>query len=177
MSQMQAVGEVINTSTKKGVSKAGNPFTIHYIEVEGFAEPINVGFRNPYRVGEEVTLDVVYSYGEYKVGKESAKAAPANKTAKQNAAPVRSAGRDSAPFPVPAGHPENRIMRQNALSHAAAIVAARTNIGFYNEVNADDIGVLQAEDILEIANILVDWSTGRREERAVMELNEQNKVA
>jgi len=164
---MNVSGAVVNLSSKTRQSKkTGRDFQIHYINVEGFPDPINIGFQQKYSVGDSVNLDLEKAYGEWKAG--GAPGTGGNTT--QSAAPAPKAGgfkSNSAPFPVPVDHPENRIMRQNALSHAAAVVAAR---------GADASNDELANDIIDIAAKLVKWSTGQAEAEALAKLMEQGNV-
>ena len=165
-------GEAVNFSTKQIMSRKGNNVTIHFVHVNTFDEPLNVGFKQPFKLGDNVTGTAEKAYGEWKLNIGAVPTGnPAPQQTSKGVSSVSSGkfGGNSAPFPVPPLHPENRIMRQNALSHAAAVVAAR--------IGADKQGATKnysneaiAADVIEIANELVRWSTGRAELEAMEQL-------
>lgn len=173
-------GTILGLDSKEVSTRSGKTATVHYIRVEGFPERISVGWKQPYSSGAYFSGTVEKSYGEFKVTTGSV--GGTNTTVADNKSQVTTpaasmtrhgfAGRSEAPFPVPELHPENRIMRQNALQHAARIVSSQILQGEYKDTNNEDI----ADVVLELAVKFVDWSTGRAEERAVQEMEQQGNV-
>jgi len=152
---MQVQGKVVNAREKNGVSKAGKPYTIHYITVDdgnGQQLEVNTGFRQAHFMGDDVSLTLQKArFGNdwelSKGGAPTGGAAPAN----SNAAPApRAMGKT---FPLNADHPDNVIVRQNALAHATAIVLKNSS----GSVETD------LQTVKEVAMNITKWATGRED--------------
>jgi len=166
------VGEVVGVDKKQGTSRAGKPFTIHYVKLDSFDDPINVGFKQTYNLGDKFNDNIEIKYGEYQktTAPASVDATPSANGKDAGSVPMKAIGRPgAAPYPVPADHPENRIMRQNALAHATKIITARLGNESYTAKQTKDNGFL-AKEVIAIAHELVTWSTGRYEVEALEEL-------
>lgn len=160
---------VMNVSTESKMSKAGRPFMIHSCTVaDSNNNPITfkTGFKQPYKVGDLVTGTLVMNkFNEWEL--MGASGAPQQATL-QSAPTARPSGggySGASPFPVPADHPENRIMRQNALAHATCIVTKQVELG---HIPNDRMLITAA--VIEYAASFVRWSTGRYELEAFMNL-------
>ena len=56
-------GAVTGLSTKQITSKkTGKDYTLHYVNVEGFNDRINIGFNAKYKAGDTVKLDVEHPH-------------------------------------------------------------------------------------------------------------------
>ncbi len=130
----------------------------------------SAGFKKALAMPTGTQVEVEYVTGAYGNDVTSIKAttggvAPtAGTTASEGAAtPSKSYGRDR-PFPIPVTHGDRSIIRQNALTHA-------TNL--YTTVVVDGSKKLDlkkaAEEIVELAYIFEEYSSGSREQKMAEE--------
>jgi|7_EtaG_2_1085326.scaffolds.fasta_scaffold00711_11 hypothetical protein len=168
---IQAQGTVTGVSTKQITSmKSGAPknFTIHLATVDGLDAVLNTGFKQVYNPGDQFSGLVEKNYGEYKEVKgqaNGAAAAPSSYSATTFSTPKQSEGRET--FPLDPLHSKNLILRQNAINAASTALA-----GTISKTTSDtDV----ANSIINVASVLVKWTTGRAEQEALdaMELGEK----
>lgn len=166
-------GVVRNLSSKRITSKAGRTFTLHLVELED-GTVVNVGFKQPFSIGDNVKLNVEEKFGELKLivggaassggggGGDSGGGAPAPAVKKSF-----ESGRNTK-FPVPETHGDYSIIRQNALTNAVA---------YFNESGSGtkslDEGV---DEIIKIAYKFAEFTSGHRERRLMKELAPKNGV-
>lgn len=166
---IQAQGTVTGVSTKQITSmKTGTPknFTIHLATIDGLDAVLNTGFKQVYNPGDSFSGLVEKNYGEYKEVKQQANGAVA-------AAPVAASVRSGNPsegretFPLDPLHSKNLILRQNAINAASTALA-----GTISKTSSDDD---VANSIINVASVLVRWTTGRAEQEALdaMEIGEK----
>ena len=166
---IQAQGTVTGVSTKQITStKSGSPknYTIHLATVEGLDAVLNTGFKQLYKAGDNFTGLVEKAYGEYKEVKEGAvsPSAPASTPSARPAVPAE--GREA--FPLDPSHSKNLILRQNAINVASTVLAPTLSKTSTDQVIADRV--------INIASMLVQWTTGQVDKEALEKLNSGNKV-
>jgi hypothetical protein len=151
---------------RRGPSKkTGKMFDVHNVTVNGTV--IEVGFRQPYKVGDTVELDVAYEYKTYR--KTDAPANPANPPIPNSVVGSGSAsvvgGAVSFPIPTADGR-QTAIIRQNALTNAVAIIASLPDDIELTKVPEDDDKKIvseakaRAELAIEIAYKFASFSSG-----------------
>ena len=163
---MKIKGEVVSTRLEeKFSSKTNRNFNIYYVTIEdedGNTIEINCGFKQPYTQGDQVTVDYIQgNYGEYELpGKGSAP-----KSTGQTGS-THSSGYSRGPaktFPLAADHPDNVIVRQNALQHASRLVAALIAAGTITATN------LEIQEITkQYAMDFTRWATGREDKAKLL---------
>ena len=158
---MQIKGTVDSVSDKVITSKAGKRFKVHYVIMDDGSE-VNVGFKQPFNVGQYVTLDVEQKYGELKMLSTSngnaqtvSKQAPTTGTSART--PV-----SSRPFPIPKTSGEMAIIRQNALTNAVTMFCngALEFVPGKDEMKSTDELI---EEVLKMAYKFAEFSSGQRE--------------
>lgn len=175
MSELQQ-GKVVNLDqVMKKSNRTGKMFPINYVELDNGAR-INVGFDQPYAVGQVVSIPTEVAYGELQVprnppsgGGASAGATVADKESKptQNRAPY---GRNTR-FPVPKDHGDVSIMRQNALTNAVSFLTKRLIDEDASTGEVDNLPLDEAiELIIDTAYKFAEFTTGQREERMAKEI-------
>lgn len=139
------------------------------------------GFKKPIcDVGDSVTIE--YNVGQYGNditslirGTSSGASAPSlndgSGFTKPNASPNQYSNKGNKPFPVPSDHGDRSIIRQNSLTNAREMCIAN-NIMHKNLV---DNNVL-ANEIIRVAYMFEEYSSGDREVKAVDALMESNKA-
>jgi hypothetical protein len=168
---MQAQGTVTGVSTKQITSmKTGAPknYTIHLATIDGLDAVLNTGFKQTYNPGDQFSGLVEKAYGEYKEVKAGAvTAAPAVTpyAAATFSTQTQSEGRET--FPLDPLHSKNLILRQNAINAASSALAGTIS----KTASDDDV----ANSIINVASVLVKWTTGRAEQEALdaIELGEK----
>ena len=166
---MQAQGTVTGVSTKQITSmKTGAPknYTIHLATIDGLDAVLNTGFKQTYNPGDQFSGLVEKAYGEYKEVKDGAAApAPASYAETTFSTPKQSEGRET--FPLDPLHSKNLILRQNAINAASSALAGTIS----KTASDDDV----ANSIINVASVLVKWTTGRAEQEALdaIELGEK----
>lgn len=124
---MAVSGNITNINSENKMSKAGKPFKVYSIEVNGAW--YEAGFKAPGNVGDFVTFDYSLSYGKNKITDGTLSKGSG---ASVGAAPFKAPGATSGPtssgsgktFPVPKNHPDRSIMRQNAVNRAVEVLTA-----------------------------------------------------
>lgn len=158
---MQIKGTVDSVTDKVITSKAGKRFKVHYVVMDDGQE-VNVGFKQPFAVGQYVTLDVEQKFGELKMLSSSngnaqavSKSAPASGSAPRPSA-------SSRPFPVPKTSGEMAIIRQNALTNAVTMFCngALEFVPGKDEMKSTDELI---EEVLKMAYKFAEFSSGQRE--------------
>jgi len=156
-------GQVINV-TEKAVSPPGKrPFKVHSV-VLSTGEEIEVGYKQPYKIGQQFNSEVEFKYGKYKEVK------PLTPGAAPGPAVAAVGGASSGPmnFPIPKSNKETAIIRQNALTNAANVHAALIKVGAYTA------GPNLAEDVIALAYQFAEFSSGQREMRLAKDLVDGN---
>jgi len=161
-------GTIASLGTKGGISKStGRAFTIHTVTLDN-GTTIEVGFKQPYAVGTYFNRECEFKYGAYKdAGPAPAGAAPsmgvATPTPRPSTPPPAANGRT---FPVDRQSPEMSIIRQNALTNARELVS----VHMHQDTPMDD----KVNEILRIAYIFADFSSGQREVKQAADLAKLN---
>ncbi len=172
-------GVVQSLWTKQKTSKAGNPFTLHYANVDG--TEVCLGFRNEENIekGESVSLNVEEKFGELQVvsGKSTHGSSGAvNTTIPKSGDQSAKLGRDSrgyqSAFPVPKNTKDISICRQSSLNRAIELVQAFPSSFLGKD---DDYEYLPSseeitEAVISLAYEFTDFVTGHREEKAAEEI-------
>ena len=169
MSNQVETGKVISLDQVfKQSRKTGKQFAINYVELDSGAR-INVGYDQPYTVGQSVTLPVEFTYGELQVPRNSASGAKAgagqvSTTTKTKGADNRAPYGRNNQFPVPGGHGDISIMRQNALTNANTLLVQGSFV---------DATIMELDEAVEViiatAYKFCEFTTGHREERMAKE--------
>ena len=161
-------GAVTGLSTKQITSKkTGKDYTLHYVNVEGFNDRINIGFNAKYKAGDTVKLDVEHKFNEYKAVEGGSGGAPAPTPPRAQATHTV---RPTAEYPVPADSPENRISNQSAVKSAAEVVAALVTSGF---IKTDDVAIAT---VIDMARQINEFTTGRADQAAIADLENLSNV-
>ena len=117
-------GAITNINAESKMSKAGKPFKVYSIEVNG--QWFEAGFKAPGGIGDFVTFDYSLSYGKNKIT-DGTLSKGSTGGARPYAAPAATS--TSAPkntgksFPIPKDHPDRSIIRQNAVTRAVEVMA------------------------------------------------------
>lgn len=147
-------GVIDSISTKTVPTKRGDG-TVYHASIGG--QDVNLGFKNEFTEGENVSLNVEHKYGGWQF---VSKATPGTPTSVSNSSTVakRSTGSaTSTEFPVPKNTKGIAICRQNSGGHAATIVAALVATGaIKTEQEA-------ADAFMKLAYEITDFATGHRE--------------
>lgn len=166
-------GTVNSLTPQSGTSKAGNRYTIWWAEIDGTR--FKVGFDKPsWNVGDTVSVETrPNKYNELemvKPGGGGGRSYGGGGGAPRKSAPSGGGGGGYSPkpFPLPADHGDNSIIRQNALTNANATLA--TYYGredFAKGKTPEDL----ADLVISIAYKYADFSSGQREakNKAAME--------
>jgi len=172
-------GKITALGSRGGVAKAsGKPFTINTVLLEDGTE-IEVGFKQPYSVGEYFSRRVEVKFGKLAdVGAavpgdvEMAATSPAPAARSAGSAPS-GGGYQARVFPVGRESGEISIIRQNALTNARELVLGMVAGTGLPLAKADRQQALDAivEDVLYVAYKFADFSSGQRE------VNEAQKLA
>lgn len=170
---MRYEGEVLDCTSKVLTSnKTGKKFRVHYVELDG-GEVINVGFNNPFKVGQRVTLDAEQQYGELKMSQSGGGGGGAAPAPKQAAAPKSNYVPPSArPFPVPKNTGEIAIIRQNALTNAVTMFCNGALEFVPNKEDMKSVDEL-VEEVIKMAYAFAEFSSGNREVRLAAEMEKK----
>lgn len=162
-------GVVRNLSSKRITSKAGRSFTLHLVELED-GTVVNVGFKQPFSIGDNVKLNVESKFGELKMvtgepsaGDNSATGASPSGVKKP---PFEGGGRNTK-FPVPETHGDYSIIRQNALTNA---------VSYFNANKGAITFEAGIDEVIKVAYKFAEFTSGHREKRIVKELAPRNGV-
>jgi len=157
-------GQVINVTYKDVAPPGKRPFKVHSVVLSS-GEEIEVGYKQPYKIGQQFNSEVEFKYGKYKEVK------PLVPGATPTPGPAAAAvGASSGPmnFPIPKSNKETAIIRQNALTNAANVHAALIKVGAYTA------GPNLAEDVIALAYQFAEFSSGQREMRLAKDLVDGN---
>jgi hypothetical protein len=170
ISKEQVTGKVVGCPTRtiqvKRGPRAGKDATVHSIEVDtpnGLIE-VNVGFRQPYEVGESVNLSCDRTQFGLEVSKSQAgPAAPAAKASVQHVQPAR------VGFPVGKDTKDISIIRQNSMTHASRIVDDMVRGGIIGKPQSEEEYI---EKVFDVAYQITEFSSGHREVKMAMAMME-----
>lgn len=126
-------------------------------------EWFNFGFKKPgFAVGDNIN----FNFTEGKYGKE-ADAATVKVISSGEAgsvtpaaAPTRTFGPPTRPFPIPALHGDRAIVRQNALTNAREMVSGSGLFHRTASESDDEYNTRMAFEILRVAKIFESYTTG-----------------
>ena len=167
---MNISGTVTNLRKNAGTSKAGKPYTIHFITVDAFGEEINVGFKNDYPVGSVFASSIEKNkFGDWipiVYGSSGGSSAPP--PAAKASGGGYGGGIRNAKYPVPADDPQNIIINQNSMAHAVAIATAVAGLDATSE---DVLNVA-----LKLAPKIAAFSSGRLTQEALAALNAESSI-
>jgi hypothetical protein len=159
----QVVAGVIDSIYDKEINTKFGTKPVYHAMING--QDINLGFKNPYVVGESVTLNVEHKYGGFQLIQGGAPPSTSNvpgSAASNGSAstppPVQMASKP-AEFPVPNNTKGITIARQNSGGHAARIVAAMIDAEMIN--NKADV----LSTFIDLAYEITDFATGQREQK------------
>lgn len=155
-------GKVVKLERDAKVSaRTGKPYSVHSVVLDT-GDTIEVGFKQPYRVGADFNSEVEFGFGKWKELKAlppgSAPAAT-TRTAEVQAAPMQ--------FPIPKSSKETAIIRQNALTNAVNATNTLINAGCVDKpASAEEY----TDGVLTLAYKFAEFSSGQREIRMSKEL-------
>lgn len=176
MSNYFVSGVVTGLKTRNGTSKAGKPFVIHIVTING--TDIEVGFKQPFKVGDNTSLDVAYAYKSYRMtGLAANPANPPipNSSPGTTAFAPGSSGGPSSDFPIrTTDGRQTAIIRQNALTNAVNLINGGVSVNLVEQsedgkvpayvakLSKDDQDAIraQAELAIEIAYKFASFSSG-----------------
>lgn len=172
----QVVGTITNLRKVSGTSNAGKPYTINHIQVTGFEPEINIAFnREKLAVGHEFNANVMRNtYGDIVVGTGDVTAEPAVKAVPSTGGESfgNRKGINSAPYPVPADHPQNIIINQNSMAHATALVNGMLLSGVAEGLDINAMIDQRLDLALRIAPKIAAYSSGRLTQEAFNQLQD-----
>lgn len=133
MTSYYVSGTVTAVKSRQGTSKAGKPFTIHIATING--TDIEVGFKQPFKIGDTATLDVEYAYKSYRM--TSLPANSSNPPIPNSASGTTFVG---SPVPTSSDFPirstdgrQTAIIRQNALTNAVALINGGVSVNLVEQ--------------------------------------------
>lgn len=154
---MKITGNVVNVYSKTITRPGKRSFNVHYVELDT-GKSVNVGFKQPFIVGQAISVDAEMAYGELKMGAVATtgggEVTPIGSAPSSGGGKSYSSGRNDK-FPVPTTHGDFSIIRQNALTNAV-----NTVMNSSEGIVATDETV---ERIIAIAYKFADFSSGQRE--------------
>lgn len=157
---MKLSGIVKSVSSQlKTAKSSGRSFRIHYAELES-GEVINVGFSQPFKVGDSISVDVETKFGELKVTSSSVAPDSGTKSVPVGTKPYAPSTGKNTVFPVPNTHGDYAIIRQNALTAAVNAAGPRSATGSDEEY---------AERVIKMAYKFAEFTSGHREKRIARE--------
>ncbi len=154
----------VNNVLFETITKPGKrPFTVHRVQLNN-GDEVEVGFKQPYRVGDNFNSEVEFKFGKWKEVRALGGAAPTPTPSTPSGA--NSSGNGApATFPIPKGNKESAIIRQNALTNAVNAINnwGDTEIGAGSLDEYTDLIIAQAYKFAE-------FSSGQREVRLAKDL-------
>jgi hypothetical protein len=156
----------VNNVLFETINKPGKrPFTVHRVQLAN-GDEVEVGFKQPYRVGDNFNSEVEFKFGKWKEVRALGGAAPATPAPSSPSGASTSGNGAPATFPIPKGNKESAIIRQNALTNAVKLfeVQAATS----DEAALTD--EVAAERVIQIAYKFAEFSSGQREVRLAKDL-------
>lgn len=165
----KVIGTIDRFGSERKTSKAGKPFNVYTVDVDG--QTYEVGFKplNGFSPGDTISFMSEVKYGKNAMDPATVQRASAGASA--GVANVSSAGATSPapnrpsggyvpkPFPIPKLHGDRAIVRQNSLTNAVKATEILLTVG---GGVSNDVYVL-AEDIIKLAYKFEEYSTGDRE--------------
>ena len=158
-------GKVVNTYSEVKNPPGKRPFSVHAIELDG-GDVIEVGYKQPYRIGQTVTLNVEFKYGKWAEVKGGAVGSPSPVPTPSVGPSGGSAAAAPMNFPIPKTNKETAIIRQNALTNAVQSVGALLVNGNLSGMTTDKF----AEEVLNMAYKYAEFSSGQREVRLAADM-------
>ena len=161
---MRIEGDVTDVSSQvKTSNKTGKKFRVHYIDLDT-GDRVNVGFNNPFKVGQNISLEAEQKYGELKLVSGGAASGGSSSAPKkvESSAPAARTYASQRPFPVPKTSGEMAIIRQNALTNAVTMFC---NGALEFVPNKDDMKNTDEliEEVIKMAYKFAEFSSGNRE--------------
>ena len=154
-------GCVVGVNSERRTAKAtGKPFTVHSVSLDT-GETLEVGFKQPYVVGQRVVGTAEMKYGKLALVSSGGGSVPM--AAGGGSPPTASA---PAAFPTPLNSKEMSICRQSALKAAVDVfnvVGGATTRNLFDDKVLDEV----AEQVIKLAYKFTDFSTGHREVKMV----------
>lgn len=148
-----AIGVVTSIIADKRTSKAGKPFTMYVIEVDG--RPYEFGFKKPEGVnrGDNIQFDAEKKFGRDAIVEGSLSKAPSGAA---SVAPKTGGGysRGGGVFPIPANDGQRSIIRQNAVTNAREVVAS-----YGGAIEGESLEEYMSR-IIGIAQLIEQYTTG-----------------
>lgn len=154
----QVKGVVDTVHSKSKTSKAGRPFNIHYITVDGVE--ISTGFKPLYTEGQAVNIAVEKKYGEWQV-QEGVSADGLPPMGSAPVTPVATGsfgGKGRGTFPVETTDGQMSIIRQSSMNRAVELVRDMIDCGTL-EAPKDKDEYLHT--VVEVALIVTDFGSGQ----------------
>ncbi len=152
-------GKIIDLLVEVKNPPGKRPFKVHTVKLDN-GEQIEVGYKQPYTVGQMFNSEVEFKYGKYK---EVKPLAGAPSTSSATSTPVAAT---PMAFPIPKANKETAIIRQNALTNAVNAVNQMQSLGLTSHKTADEI----ANEVISLAYKFAEFSSGQREVRLTKEL-------
>jgi hypothetical protein len=157
----QVNGVVDSSFSKQKTSKAGRPFTIHYIIVDGVT--ISTGFKQEHTDGEHINIAVEEKYKEWqKVPNRSGDGLPsidgASMAPQSTPTPIRGTFKgNKGSFPVEPTDGQMSIIRQSSMNRAVEIMDQLVGQGILKIKTRDEY----MHELLEIALMVTDFGSGQ----------------
>ncbi len=157
----QVQGTVDSSFSKQKTSKAGRPFTIHYIMVDGVT--ISTGFRQEHQDGETINIAVEEKYKEWqKVPNRTGDGLPPINGAtmqSQDPTPIaRYTKSNKGTFPVEPTDGQMSIIRQSSMNRAVELVRDMIACG---TMSAPKTKEAYLHTVVETALIVTDFGSGQ----------------
>jgi len=147
-------GVVKSVRQEQKIAKSGKPYTHHYVMLatptEGDVE-LNTGFKNPFTVGEEISVNAEVKFGSLQV------IPPGTPSGGPGTAPPAKGRGYERTFPVAIDSPEMSIIRQSSLKSAAELVAS---------LNVEGDLDVATERTITMAYKFTEFASGQREAKA-----------
>lgn len=156
-------GKVVNTLSETITKPGKRPFSVHRV-VLATGDEVEVGFKQPYHIGDMFNSEVEFKYGKYK---EVRALGSAPVTSGGGGVMAAAAAAPGMAFPIPKASKETAIIRQNALTNAVNLYTSHLETQGAAGIGDWDKAV---EHILGLAYKFAEFSSGQREIRLAKEL-------
>ena len=156
----------VNNVLFETISKPGKrPFTVHRVQLAN-GDEIEVGFKQPYRVGDNFNSEVEFKFGKWKEVRALGGAAPPSPAPSTPTGASTSGNGAPATFPIPKGNKESAIIRQNALTNAV------NTVNKFLDTQPDAYKSLDGytDEVIAVAYKYAEFSSGQREVRLAKDL-------
>lgn len=161
MSQYKLAGVVDSSFSKDKTSKAGKPFKVHYVTVDGIT--VSTGFNQLFQQGEMINTTVEKKYGEWQTDGTPGGNLPDVSTAPPDAPKMKWTGggsgfaKKTSTFPVGPTDGQMSIIRQNSMNRAVEILKQWQDSGMFSPKTEDEY----LKKLIEVALTVTDFNSGQ----------------